>query len=104
MKHSKPESTGEEHDNKYMIEIEYNDGTMDDQPSDSMHRIENENYTPAQNYKPTPVDFDRKKVPLGKKKNRNKNQQIIYVMPGPMIENVNIPSPVNIYSCLNTKN
>lgn len=86
LKHSKPESTSE-HDIEYTVQIEYN--TSNDTTSDLisastfMHQIENENLISEKTYSQTAIEHDPKEVSVTKRKNRNNNQQIIYVMPGP---------------------
>lgn len=81
LKHSKPESTSEQ-DIEYTVQIEYN--TSNDKTSDFvhastfMHQIKSEEM-----YKQTAIESDLKEVSVAKRKNRNNNQQIIYVMPGP---------------------
>lgn len=74
---------------EYTIEL-YNT-LNDDQPSDSArtsaftHRIDSEHLSEKMTEHAS-VHIDRTDVSMAKRKKRNSNQQIIYVMPGPMIE------------------
>lgn len=91
MKHSETETVQDE-PIEYTIEV-YN--MLNDQPSDSARtstftqiQIDNE-HIPVNLYKHSSVDYEYTNASMAKTKNRQNNQQIIYVMPGPMTENIN---------------
>lgn len=79
LKHSKAE-IAQNQPLEYTIEL-YD--TLNDQPSNSArtstftHQIDNENFS-TKSYKSVEIEH------MDKRKHRQNNQQIIYVMPGPM--------------------
>lgn len=97
LKHATSVITQDQPLDQYTIEL-YNT-LNDDQPSDSartsastfsIDQVDNEHLPANTNKHILNGQNDRTDVSMTKRKNRNNNQQIIYILPGPVIENVNI--------------